>query len=71
MGLLTDPNSERGSIGKFLAKWYTPITFVMWTAGVVWFCALAHIQFNNERYFSENALLPGKFFSLFMNDDIT
>lgn len=59
MGLLSDP--EYGSVKwvKVLKKVHAPVCIVCYVGAIVWFLMLAHRDFNNETYFSENALLPG------------
>ncbi|XP_050356076.1 glycosylphosphatidylinositol anchor attachment 1 protein [Nymphalis io] len=59
MGLLSDP--EYGSVKwvRILKKIHSPLCFIFYVAAVAWFFTLAHREFNNETYFSENALLPG------------
>ncbi|KAI5641223.1 gaa1-like, GPI transamidase component domain-containing protein [Phthorimaea operculella] len=59
MGLLSDP--EFGSVKwvRVLGKVQSPISFLCFVGALVWFALLANREFNNETYFSENALLPG------------
>lgn len=59
MGLLSDP--EYGSVKwvRILKRIHRPLCFVCYIAALVWFFMLANREFNNETYFSENALLPG------------
>ncbi|KAL4717697.1 hypothetical protein ACJJTC_000846 [Scirpophaga incertulas] len=59
MGLLSDP--EYGSVKwvKILKKIYRPLCFLCYVGAIVWFAMLGDQDFNNETYFSENALLPG------------
>lgn len=59
MGLLSDP--EYGSLKwvKILKKIHFLLCFVCYIAAIAWFFMLANREFNNETYFSENALLPG------------
>ncbi|KYN22789.1 PREDICTED: glycosylphosphatidylinositol anchor attachment 1 protein [Trachymyrmex cornetzi] len=59
MGLLTDPRAGTGKIIKLLLKWEKPLCFVLYIGGVVWLMLLALPAFNDNTYFSENALLPG------------
>lgn len=63
MGILTDPTSstKRSEYTKFLVKNNQLICFAFYLIGVAWFCLLAHKDFNNATYFSENALLPGNY----------
>ncbi|CAG9570621.1 unnamed protein product [Danaus chrysippus] len=59
MGLLSDP--EYGSVKwvRVLKKVHSPLCFICYICAIGWFFMLAHREFNNETYFSENALLPG------------
>ncbi|CAK1591425.1 unnamed protein product [Parnassius mnemosyne] len=59
MGLLSDP--EYGSVKwvRILKKVNGPLCFLCYIAAIIWFFMLANKDFNNETYFSENALLPG------------
>ncbi|XP_047540006.1 glycosylphosphatidylinositol anchor attachment 1 protein [Vanessa atalanta] len=59
MGLLSDP--EYGSVKwvRILKRIHSPLCFLFYVAAIAWFLTLAHREFNNETYFSENALLPG------------
>ncbi|XP_064075002.1 glycosylphosphatidylinositol anchor attachment 1 protein [Vanessa tameamea] len=59
MGLLSDP--EYGSVKwvRILKRIHSPLCFIFYVAAIAWFFTLAHREFNNETYFSENALLPG------------
>ncbi|XP_045455968.1 glycosylphosphatidylinositol anchor attachment 1 protein [Melitaea cinxia] len=59
MGLLSDP--EYGSVKwvRILKKIHAPLCFIFYIAAIAWFFMLANKEFNNETYFSENALLPG------------
>ncbi|XP_075985326.1 glycosylphosphatidylinositol anchor attachment 1 isoform X1 [Anticarsia gemmatalis] len=59
MGLLSDP--EYGSVKwvKVLKKIHEPLCFLCFVGALVWFVMLGNREFNNETYFSENALLPG------------
>ncbi|KAK1132162.1 hypothetical protein K0M31_016288 [Melipona bicolor] len=59
MGLLTDPRAGSGKIIKFLLKWERPLCFFLYISGIVWILLLALPIFNDNTYFSENALLPG------------
>ncbi|XP_029052423.1 glycosylphosphatidylinositol anchor attachment 1 protein [Osmia bicornis bicornis] len=59
MGLLTDPRAGSGKIIKFLLKWQRSLCFFLYVSGVVWILLLALPAFNDNTYFSENALLPG------------
>ncbi|XP_026318291.1 glycosylphosphatidylinositol anchor attachment 1 protein isoform X2 [Hyposmocoma kahamanoa] len=59
MGLLSDP--EYGSVKwvRVLKKIHKPLCIICYIGAIVWFAMLGHKEFNNETYFSENALLPG------------
>lgn len=59
MGLLSDP--EYGSLKwvKILKKVHFGIALLCCVGAVTWFIMLGNKNFNNETYFSENALLPG------------
>lgn len=59
MGLLSDP--EYGSVKwvRILKKINGPLCFLCYIGAIGWFFMLANREFNNETYFSENALLPG------------
>ncbi|XP_028176972.1 glycosylphosphatidylinositol anchor attachment 1 protein [Ostrinia furnacalis] len=59
MGLLSDP--EYGSVKwvKVLKRIHRPLCFLCYFAAIAWFFMLGNKEFNNETYFSENALLPG------------
>ncbi|XP_053617856.1 glycosylphosphatidylinositol anchor attachment 1 protein [Plodia interpunctella] len=59
MGLLSDP--EYGSVKwvKLLKRVHGPLCFLCFVGALVWFVMLGNKEFNNETYFSENALLPG------------
>ncbi|XP_066603061.1 glycosylphosphatidylinositol anchor attachment 1 protein isoform X2 [Prorops nasuta] len=59
MGLLTDPRAGTNKLIKFLLKREKPLCFFLYFAGIVWIMLLAHPIFNDNTYFSENALLPG------------
>lgn len=59
MGLLSDPEYSSVKWVKVLRKIHSPICIICYIAAVVWFFMLANREFNNETYFSENALLPG------------
>ena len=64
MGLLSDPNkslsAKKSKFAIMLCKYHNLLCFVLYLAGIVWFCLLSHKNFNSGTYFSENALLPGK-----------
>lgn len=59
MGLLSDP--EYGSLKwvRVLNKIHRPLCTLCYIGALVWFVLLSSKKFNNETYFSENALLPG------------
>uniref|UniRef100_A0A2A4JZN8 Glycosylphosphatidylinositol anchor attachment 1 protein n=1 Tax=Heliothis virescens TaxID=7102 RepID=A0A2A4JZN8_HELVI len=59
MGLLSDP--EYGSVKwvRVLKRVHGPLCFLCYVGALVWFVMLGNKEFNNETYFSENALLPG------------
>ncbi|XP_076661414.1 glycosylphosphatidylinositol anchor attachment 1 [Halictus rubicundus] len=59
MSLLTDPSAGSGKIIKFLLKWERPLCFLLYISGIIWLLLLALPAFNDNTYFSENALLPG------------
>ncbi|CAK9812158.1 Glycosylphosphatidylinositol anchor attachment 1 protein [Anthophora plagiata] len=59
MGLLTDPRAGSGKVIQFLLKWERPLCFCLYVSGIVWILLLALPVFNDNTYFSENALLPG------------
>ncbi|XP_012253852.2 glycosylphosphatidylinositol anchor attachment 1 protein [Athalia rosae] len=59
MGLLTDPRAGNGVVIKFLMKWEQLLCATLYTNGILLFMSLAYPQFNDNTYFSENALLPG------------
>ncbi|XP_033339508.1 glycosylphosphatidylinositol anchor attachment 1 [Megalopta genalis] len=59
MSLLTDPRAGSGKIIKFLLKWERPLCFLLYISGIIWLLLLALPAFNDNTYFSENALLPG------------
>ncbi|XP_032670206.1 glycosylphosphatidylinositol anchor attachment 1 protein [Odontomachus brunneus] len=59
MGLLTDPRAGTGKIIKLLLKWEKLLCFTLYAGGVIWLMLLALPAFNDNTYFSENALLPG------------
>ncbi|XP_031830500.1 glycosylphosphatidylinositol anchor attachment 1 [Nomia melanderi] len=59
MALLTDPGAGSGKIIKFLLRWERPLCFLFYISGIIWLLLLALPTFNDNTYFSENALLPG------------
>lgn len=62
MGLLTAPatSKRRSLLGKYLINFKALVCGLLYLAGIIYFCTLAHSSRNNATYFSENALLPGK-----------
>jgi len=69
MGILTDPNSKgRTKLGSLLTKYYKPLSWVSYLAGLVFLLVLAHPLYNAKTYFSENALLPGLVTSSYNED---
>ncbi|CAO1411146.1 unnamed protein product [Diamesa tonsa] len=67
MGILSDPNkslsTKKSKYAIMLCKYHNLLCFVLYLAGIVWFCLLSHKNFNSGTYFSENALLPGLVYS--------
>lgn len=63
MGILTSQQSsqKKTKFRRFLINHRTLICFLLFTAGIVYFGSLADPSRTNATYFSENALLPGKF----------
>lgn len=59
MGLLSDPEYGSAKWVKVLKKINSPLCCLCYIGSIVWFFMMAHREFNNETYFSENALLPG------------
>ncbi|CAG4939751.1 unnamed protein product [Colias eurytheme] len=59
MGLLSDPEYGSMRFIKVLKRIHYPLCFLFYIGAIVWFFLLANREFNNETYFSENALLPG------------
>ncbi|CAF4872885.1 unnamed protein product [Pieris macdunnoughi] len=59
MGLLSDPEYGSMRFIKVLKRIHSPLCFLFYIGAVVWFFLLGHREFNNDTYFSENALLPG------------
>ncbi|XP_059141219.1 glycosylphosphatidylinositol anchor attachment 1 protein-like [Physella acuta] len=58
MGLLTS-EKQRNRFIALLIKHNLKLCIVSYTAGLLWFLALAYQPLNAGTYFSENALLPG------------
>jgi GPI-anchor transamidase subunit GAA1 len=44
-----------------ISKYSNSFCFLLYLAGIVWFSALSFSELQSKTYFSENALLPGKF----------
>lgn len=63
MGLLTAPaaSKRKSLLGKYLINFKYVVCGLLYLAGIAYFCVLGHSSRNNGTYFSENALLPGKF----------
>lgn len=59
MGLLSDPDVGSAKWVRVLKRVHSPVCFLCYVGALVWFVLLGHREFNNETYFSENALLPG------------
>lgn len=59
MGLLSDPEYRSVKWVRVLKKIHGPLCFVLYVGALAWFVLLGNKEFNNETYFSENALLPG------------
>ncbi|KAH9644358.1 hypothetical protein HF086_006386 [Spodoptera exigua] len=59
MGLLSDPDVGSVKWVRLLKRVHGPVCFLCYVGALVWFALLGHREFNNETYFSENALLPG------------
>ncbi|KAI8432939.1 hypothetical protein MSG28_013837 [Choristoneura fumiferana] len=59
MGLLSDPEYRSVKWVRVLKRIHRPLCFLCYFGALVWFVMLGNKEFNNETYFSENALLPG------------
>lgn len=59
MGLLSDPEYGSAKWVRILRKIHAPLGVLCYIGAVGWFLMLGSRTFNNETYFSENALLPG------------
>lgn len=59
MGLLSDPEYGSAKWVKVLKKIHVPVCYLCYFGAIAWFVMLGNREFNNETYFSENALLPG------------
>lgn len=63
MGVLSDPSltssDKKIKYINVINKYSNLLCFVLYLAGLLWFCALSLPQFQSNTYFSENALLPG------------
>lgn len=64
MGILSDPQlSSSDGKRKYIAlisNHSNSFCFLLYVAGLAWFCALGLKDFQSKTYFSENALLPGE-----------
>lgn len=60
MGLLTD-TKQREKLCNIIVKFNSKLCLLGYAAGFCWFLALGYQPFNAGTYFSENALLPGKY----------
>ena len=58
MGLVTESNLLTP---KFIKFFRDPLLILIYVVGVVWFILLPHESLNSPTYFSESALLPGKY----------
>ncbi|XP_015438425.1 PREDICTED: glycosylphosphatidylinositol anchor attachment 1 protein [Dufourea novaeangliae] len=59
MGLLMDRRAGSDKVIKFLLRWERSLCFLFYILGIIWLLLLALPTFNDNTYFSENALLPG------------
>jgi glycosylphosphatidylinositol transamidase len=59
MGLLTDPNSSENGLFGRISTYATPLSWFLYSLGVVFIFVMPHPEFSHKTYFSENALLPG------------
>ncbi|CAG9792853.1 unnamed protein product [Diatraea saccharalis] len=59
MGLLSDPDYGSVKWVRVLKRIHGPLCILCYMGALVWFVMLGNREFNNETYFSENALLPG------------
>lgn len=64
MGLLTDNRSGQNALIEFIIKRHNILCYLLYLGGISLFLVLAHESLNNKTYFSENALLPGKYIYL-------
>ena len=62
MGILSNER-QRNKFVKLLQNHHQKLSILSYVVGLVWFFALAYQPLNAGTYFSENALLPGKFSS--------
>lgn len=62
MGILSDPQPSNGKRKyiSLVSNNSNSFCFILYIAGLLWFCALGFKDFQSKTYFSENALLPGK-----------
>lgn len=68
MSLLSDPETRPNKWAHHLVRIHLPLCLFSCFVAYAWFCLLAHEFFSNGNYFSENALLPGKSYTLSDND---
>ncbi|KAG7301022.1 hypothetical protein JYU34_015395 [Plutella xylostella] len=59
MGLLSDPEYGSAQWVRVLRKIHGLLSVLFYIGAIAWFVMLGNKTFNNETYFSENALLPG------------
>ncbi|CAG9131546.1 unnamed protein product [Plutella xylostella] len=59
MGLLSDPEYGSAQWVRVLRKIHGLLSVLFYIGAIGWFVMLGNKTFNNETYFSENALLPG------------
>lgn len=65
MGLLTNPGDIASPRAKYVGTLINNkgrICNFLFLCGCVWFACLADLNLNHATYFSENALLPGKWY---------
>ncbi|KAI8432934.1 hypothetical protein MSG28_013837 [Choristoneura fumiferana] len=53
------PETRGKSVEQIETRIHRPLCFLCYFGALVWFVMLGNKEFNNETYFSENALLPG------------
>lgn len=65
MGILSDPTltspEKKSKYMTLISKYSNSFCFLLYLAGLIWFCALGFSDLQSKTYFSENALLPGEF----------